>query len=653
MNPEALSELISDIAHDLVVSGAAGQLTDDLIPSVDKLAVMRPKDRVHGDWASNVAMQLAKKAGMKPRDLADAFAAKLREAAGIAAVEVAGPGFINITLDSASAAAVVSQILDAGVEIPAVDEGIPDWGSKDDSDGSKDSDESSVASKTIAATNFGLNDHLGGKTLNLEFVSANPTGPIHIGGVRWAATGDSMARVLEANGAKVVKEYYFNDHGEQINRFAKSLVAAAHGEEAPSDGYKGAYINEIADCVIAQASADGVDVLSLPRVDAGLDKDGNALGEGDSPQREEFRKRAVPMMFAEIQRSMRQFRVNFDVWFHENSLYEDGAVERAIAKLREGGDIYEKDGATWFASTNHGDDKDRVIIKSNGEYAYFAADIAYYDDKRHRAVDPADVAIYMLGADHHGYIGRMMAMCAAFGDTPGENMQILIGQMVNVMKDGEAVRMSKRAGNIVTIDDLVEAVGVDAARYSLARTDYNTSVDIDLGLLASHTNENPVYYVQYAYARSRNVDRNAIANIGKVLGNSEAYGPDLPQGKLQEAVAAMADLSLLDTAADGEVLGALAQWPSVVSEAGDLRAPHKIAHYLETLAGTYHKWYNVERVVPMELTGLDEREMTDEERVAKCPEPARAAARLELNDAVQRVIATGLAMLGVTAPDKM
>ena len=283
-----------------------------------------------------------------------------------------------------------------------------------------------------------------------------------------------MARVLEANGATVVREYYFNDHGEQINRFAKSLVAAAHGEECPADGYKGAYIDEIARRVIDEAQADGVDVLNLPRVDGGVDADGNPLGEGDSEQREEFRRRAVPMMFGEIRESMKNFRVSFDVWFHENSLYEDGEVERAIADLRERGDIYEKDGATWFASTNHGDDKDRVIVKSDGNYAYFAADIAYYRNKRHRESNPADVAIYMLGADHHGYIGRMMAMCAAFGDEPGRNMQILIGQLVNVMKDGKPVRMSKRAGNVVTIDDLVEAVGVDAARYSLARTDYNT-----------------------------------------------------------------------------------------------------------------------------------------------------------------------------------
>ncbi len=598
MNPEALSELISHIAHDLVAAGEAGSLTEDLIPPVEKFAVMRPKDRSHGDWASNAAMQLAKKAGMKPRDLAQLFAARLQSADGIAAVEVAGPGFINITLDSASAAAIVDVVLAQGAQ-------------------------------------FGRNDHLSGQTLNLEFVSANPTGPIHIGGTRWAAVGDSMARVLEANGAKVIREYYFNDHGEQINRFAKSLVAAAHGEQTPADGYKGAYIDEIAQRVIEEAKADGVDILALPRVDGGKNEDGEPLGEGDSEQREEFRKRAVPMMFAEIQESMKNFRVHFDVWFHENSLYQDGEVERAIAKLREQGDIFEKDGATWFASTKHGDDKDRVIIKSDGNYAYFAADIAYYYNKRHRKTDPADVAIYMLGADHHGYIGRMMAMCAAFGDKPGVNMQILIGQLVNVMKDGKAVRMSKRAGNVVTIDDLVDAIGVDASRYSLARTDYNTSVDIDLNLLASHSNDNPVYYVQYAHARSCNVDRNAAeAQIDPTT----------------------ADLALLDTETDGEVLAALAQWPATLAQAGDLRAPHRIAHYLEELAAAYHKWYNVERVVPMPLTDLEERKPEAERealRIAKNPEPARAAARLKLNDAVRTVIAAGLDLLGVSAPEKM
>ena len=614
MSPEALSELISRIAHELVESGKAGNLTADLIPPVEKLTVMRPKDRAHGDWASNAAMQLAKKAGMKPHDLAELFAEGLTAAEGVRSVEVAGPGFINITLDSASAAAVVDQVLAA------------------------EADERGIST-------FGKNAHLGGETLNLEFVSANPTGPIHIGGTRWAAVGDAMARVLEANGAKVVREYYFNDHGEQINRFAKSLVAAwarinelggrGYQTETPFDGYKGAYIDEIARRVQDEAAADGVDLLALQHADQGLTDDGEPVGEADSQLREEFRKRAVPMMFAEIRTSMKDFRVDFDVWFHENSLYEDGKVEAAIAELRAKGDIYEKDGATWFESTRHGDDKDRVIIKSDGNYAYFAADIAYYWDKRHRAQDPADVAIYMLGADHHGYIGRMMAMCAAFGDEPGGNMQILIGQLVNVLKDGKAVRMSKRAGNVVTIDDLVEAIGTDAARYSLARTDYNSPVDIDLNLLASHSNENPVYYVQYAHARSCNVDRNAAA-----------------AGITHEG----ADLALLDTEADGEVLAALAQWPAQLAQAGDLRAPHRVAHYLEDLAAAYHKWYNVERVVPMALTEPEERGDEAERealRIAKSPEPARAAARLRLNDAVRAVIAAGLDLLGVEAPERM
>lgn len=601
MSPEALSAQIYSIAKSLIADGKAGSLTEDELPDESKFAVMRPKDRAHGDWASNAAMQLAKKAGMKPRDFAELFAAALEGTDGIKAVEVAGPGFINVTLDKASAASVVDKVLETG-------------------------------------TKFGHNDHLGGDTLNLEFVSANPTGPIHIGGTRWAAVGDSMARVLEANGADVVREYYFNDHGEQINRFAKSLVAAAHGEPTPADGYKGAYIDEIARRVIAEANAEGIDILNLPRVDGGSDENGEPLGEGDSEQREEFRKRAVPMMFAEIQHSMDEFRVRFDVWFHENSLYADGKVAKAIDKLREQGDIFEKEGATWFASTKHGDDKDRVIIKSDGNFAYFAADIAYYYDKRHRATNPADVAIYMLGADHHGYIGRMMAMCAAFGDKPGENMQILIGQLVNVMKDGKPVRMSKRAGNVVTIDDLIDAIGVDASRYSLVRTDYNSPVVIDLDLLASHSNDNPVYYVQYAHARSCNVDRNA-AEAGI------SY-----QG---------ADLALLNTEADGEVIAMLAQWPAALAEAGDLRAPHRIAHYLEDLAAAYHKWYNTERVVPMDEAATEAASETLDEaaaealRVARNPEPARAAARLKLNDAVRLTIKNGLELLGVSAPDHM
>ena len=585
MSPEALARIISSTAVELAQAGRLGDLDASMVPAAENLAVMRPKDRSHGDWSTNIAMQLAKKAGMNPREMGQTLAEALAQADGISGVDVAGPGFINISLDSASAAAVVDTVLSEG-------------------------------------GSYGANNHLQGRTLNLEFVSANPTGPIHIGGTRWAAVGDSMARVLEANGAKVVREYYFNDHGTQIDRFARSLVAAAHHEPVPADGYKGAYIDEIAQRVVDQAKAEGLDVLALPRV---RDEDG---AEGDSEQREAFRSRAVPMMFDEIRRSMQDFRVDFDVWFHENSLYESGQVQEAIEELRTRDDIYEKDGATWFRSSRYGDDKDRVVVKSDGNAAYVAADIAYYLNKRRREKDPCDEAIYMLGADHHGYIGRMMAICAAFGDTPGVNMQILIGQLVNVLKDGQTVRMSKRAGNVVTIDDLVEAVGVDAARYSLARTDYNQTVDIDLDLLASHTNENPVYYVQYAHARSKNVDRNA-ADAG--------------------IESAKADLSLLDTEADNEVLATLALYPNVVQTAGDQKAPHRVAHYLEQLAGVYHRWYNLERVVPMELTGADDpARQTD-----KNPEPARAAARLRLNDAVQQVIANGLDLLGVCAPDRM
>ncbi|MDN6485236.1 MAG: arginine--tRNA ligase, partial [Bifidobacterium mongoliense] len=337
-------------------------------------------------------------------------------------------------------------------------------------------------------------------------------------------------------------------------------------------------------------------------------------------------------MFDEIKERLHSFRSDFDVFFHEDSLHSSGAVTRAIEVLRERGEVFDQDGAVWLRTTDYGDDKDRVLIKSDGQAAYFAGDVAYYLDKRSRG---ADVAIYLLGADHHGYIGRMMAMCAAFGDKPGENMQILIGQLVNVMKDGKAVRMSKRAGNVVTIDDLLEAIGVDAARYSLARTDYNTSVDIDLNLLASHSNDNPVYYVQYAHARACNVDRNA-----------QAAGVD----------ASAADLALLDSPSDGEVLAALAQWPAVVAQAGDLRAPHRIAHYLEELAGAYHKWYNLERVVPMALTGQEE-ELPEERREAlrraKAPQASRAAARLKLNDAARMTIAAGLDLLGVQAPEHM
>ena len=535
-------------------------LTEADLPEVK---VERPRVREHGDWATNVAMQLAKKAGTNPRALAEEIVARLNRADGIDTAEVAGPGFINIRLDASAAGELARTILDQGAE-------------------------------------YGRTGFAAGKTINLEFVSANPTGPIHVGGARWAAVGDSLARILEATGASVVREYYFNDHGAQIDRFSRSLLARARGEAAPEDGYGGQYIEDIANRVIADAAEAGEpDPLTL----------------SDDEANEAFRKRGVELMFGEIKKTLGDFRVNFDVYFHEDSLHESGAVAEAIQTLRDKGVIFDADGATWLRSTDFGDDKDRVIIKSDGEAAYFAGDIAYYLDKRKRG---AENVLLMLGADHHGYIGRMYAMARAFGDTAGQggNLELLIGQMVNLVRDGQPVRMSKRAGTIVVLDDLVEAAGVDAARYSLVRSAMDSSLEIDLDLISSRTNENPVYYVQYAHARTCAVDRNA-----------EQHGVD----RLSFIPA------LLDGEADSSLLGQLARYPEIVAQSAALREPHRVARYLEDLAAAYHAWYGQSRVTPR----ADE-EVEDVHR-----------ARLWLNDAAGQVLANGLGLLGVSAPERM
>jgi len=522
----------------------------------------RPRQREHGDWSTNVAMQLAKKAGATPRALATDLAGRLEQTPGVASVEVAGPGFLNIRLDAAAAGELARTIVDQG-------------------------------------PGYGRNTSFDGIAVNLEFVSANPTGPLHIGGVRWAAVGDSLARVLEASGATVTREYYFNDHGAQIDRFARSLLARSRGQEAPEDGYGGQYITDIAEQVVADALAAGEpDPRTLP----------------DREATEAFRVRGVELMFAEIKQSLRDFGVEFDVYFHEDSLHESGAVDRAVERLRAAGHIYEKDGAVWLRTTTFGDDKDRVVIKSDGEAAYIAGDIAYYLDKRERG---ADRVVIMLGADHHGYIGRMMAVCAAFGDTPHVNLELLIGQLVNLVKDGEPVRMSKRAGTVVTIDDLVDAVGIDAARYALARSSTDSAIDLDLDLLAKATNENPVYYVQYAHARTVNVGRNAADS-----------GVRIEDGF---------DASLLDHESEAVLLGRLAELPRVVAAAAELREPHRVARYLEDLAGAYHKWYDQRRVTP-----FGDEDVSDVHRT-----------RLWLNDATRQVLANGLALLGVSAPERM
>ena len=560
MTPEELAAAIRSVLVSAVASGQIALDGEIPVPHVE-----RPRNRDHGDWATNVAMQLAKKAGTSPRALAEVLATGLEAVDGIASVEVAGPGFLNVRLDAASAGELARTIVEAGEA-------------------------------------YGRNETLAGQHVNLEYVSANPTGPVHLGGARWAAVGDSLARILSACGATVTREYYFNDHGTQIDHFAASLLASARGQATPEDGYGGDYIAETAQEVTAGELAAGrPDPATLPEAEAV----------------EVFRARGVDLMFAAVKAELHAFRSDFDVFFHEDSLHTSGAVERAIDRLRERGVIFQADGATWLRTTDFGDDKDRVLIKSDGNAAYFAADLAYYLDKRERG---ADCAVYLLGADHHGYVGRMMAMCAAFGDTPGVNMQIIIGQLVNLVRDGAPVRMSKRAGTIVTLEDLVDAVGVDAARYALARSSMDSMIDIDLDLLASTSNDNPVYYVQYAHARTRSVARNAAEH-----------------GVSRDPEQAVFEPAALDDPADAALLGALAQFPATVAQAAALREQHRLARYLEQLAASYHAWYGVTRVTPR---GDD-------------PVGPGHVARLWLNDAVGQVLANGLGLLGVSAPERM
>jgi arginyl-tRNA synthetase len=550
VTPADLAELLKTTAA--AVLAEHGLDTAALPASV---TVERPRNPEHGDYATNLALQLGKKVGAKPRELADWLATALAEQDGIAGADVAGPGFVNLRIDAAAQGVIVDNVLAAG-------------------------------------PNFGDSEALKGQNINLEFVSANPTGPIHIGGTRWAAVGDALGRLLSTQGARVVREYYFNDHGAQIDRFTNSLIAAAKGEPTPEDGYAGDYIKEIA----AQVIAKEPDALNLP----------------DADMRETFRSIGVDLMFTQIKQSLHDFGSDFDVYTHEDSMHTSGRVEQAIAKLREAGSIYEKDGAVWLRTTDFGDDKDRVVIKSDGAPAYVAADIAYYLDKRERGFD---LCIYMLGADHHGYIARLKGIASALGEDPA-TVEVLIGQMVNLVRDGQPVRMSKRAGTVITLDDLVEAIGVDAARYSLIRSSVDTPIDIDLELWSSASNENPVYYVQYAHARLSALARNA-AELGLTPSTE--------------------DLELLTHDKEGTLIRNLGEFPRVLKAAAALREPHRVSRYLEDLAGDYHRFYDSCRVLPQ-----GDEVPTD-----------LHAARLALCQATRQVIANGLAILGVTAPERM
>jgi arginyl-tRNA synthetase len=551
VTPEQISQAILQALSALE---SEGRLPGGSVPT--EVVVERPKNREHGDWATNVAMQLSNQVNLRPREFAELLSEKLSSVDGIEKVSIAGPGFINLFVSDSAAGTLAKQIVELGDQ-------------------------------------YGLSKSLEGQKLNLEFVSANPTGPIHLGGSRWAAVGDSLARILQSQGANVVREYYFNDHGAQIDRFAISLLAAAKGDPTPEDGYAGSYIQEIATAIVKANPG----VLNLENSEA----------------QEEFRKAGVEMMFEQIKQSLHDFGVDFDVYFHENSLYESGAVKKSVEKLKSLGHMFEQEGALWLRSSSFGDDRDRVVIKSDGNASYIAGDIAYYLDKRSRGFDRA---IYMLGADHHGYIGRMHAVCAAFGDKPGENMEILIGQLVSLVRAGEPVRMSKRAGTVVTMEDLVEAVGVDAARYALVRSSINSTLDVDLELLAKKTNDNPVFYVQYAHARTKQVDRNAAESGVK----REQFSPEL-----------------LSSESEQELLAKLSQFPGVVTQAAEFREPHRVARYLEELAGAYHRFYDNCRILPLP---------------AKEVEPIHQT-RLWLNDAAGIVLANGLKLLGVSAPERM
>lgn len=550
MNPAQLADAVRAALSEAVAAG-------DLALTVpDEIAIDRPRSREHGDYATPVALKLSKTAGLPPRKIAEAIARHLENVDGIAGVDVAGPGFLNIRLEVAAAGAVVGQVIAAGDA-------------------------------------YGSSDLLAGKRINLEFVSANPTGPVHIGGARWAAVGDALGRVLTTQGATVIREYYFNDAGAQIDRFARSLLAAARGLPTPDDGYGGSYVLEIAERI----GAANPDAAELP----------------DEQAVELFRTQGVEQMFAEIKATLHAFRTDFDVYFHEDSLHSSGAVEEAVTRLRESGHLFQADGAWWLKSTEYGDDKDRVVIKSDGDPAYIAGDLAYFLDKRSRGFD---LCIYMLGADHHGYVSRLKAAAAAFGDDP-DVVEVLIGQLVFLVKDGEPVRMSKRAGTVISLDDLIEALGVDAARYSLARYSVDTTLDLDLDLWTRQSSDNPVYYVQYAHARLSALARSA-----------EDLGIDL---------GADYDAALLDTPQESEVIVLLAAYPQVLAAAAELREPHRVVRYLEDLASAYHKFYDVVRVLPM---GSEQA-------------TAGNVSRLWLCRAARQVLANGLAVLAVTAPERM
>ena len=552
MTPEQLASTIVDVLQALVDDGDVS--LPDGVPTT--VVVERPRSKEHGDYATNVALQLAKKAGTNPRAFADLVAERLRSAYGIAAVDIAGPGFLNITVAAGAQGEVAADVLTAGAA-------------------------------------YGRNDALAGERINVEFISANPTGPLHLGHTRWAAVGDALARVLDAAGADVEREFYINDRGSQMDKFGASVEARAKGEPVPEDGYRGAYVDDVAQQVLAEEPG----ILDLP----------------DDERAVAFREAGYRIQLAEQQRSLDTFRTHFDVWFSERSLHADSSVADSLEKLRGQGHVFDADGAVWMRTTDFGDDKDRVLIRSNGELTYFASDTAYYLDKRGRGFDRC---IYLLGADHHGYVGRLRAMAACAGDDPDRNVEVMIGQLVKILQDGEELKLSKRAGTLVTLAELVDLIGVDALRYTLTRFPVDSPLTLDVAEMTRQASDNPVFYVQYVAARTASLVRNA-RDLGV---------PDLEF-----------DPALLTHEKEGALLRALAEFPRVVAAAAQLREPHRVARYLENTASSFHKFYDVCRVLPQGDEEFSELH----------------GARLVLVSATRTVFRNGLDLLGVTAPERM
>lgn len=557
MTPADLSRVLFDLVSELVERRrvAGEEISLELAP--EAVTLERPKLREHGDWASSIALRIAKPLGSSPRELAGELAAGLVVVEGVASAEVAGPGFINIRLDAAAAGSLAKAIVDAG---PA----------------------------------YGRGDSLAGRVINLEFVSANPTGPLHIGHTRWAALGDSIGRVLRAAGAEVANEYYVNDAGNQMDNFGASVLAAAKGEPTPENGYPGQYIADLAARV--------------------LEREPHLLELDDEVALHTAREIAYELQLAEIRESLARFNVHFDVWTSERALHakdDDGvsAIDAAVERLRAQGHVFDEGGAVWVRTTDFGDDKDRVIRRANGVYTYFAADAAYYLDKGDRGFEHK---IYLLGADHHGYVHRLKALAGAAGDDPEKDVEVLIGQLVSI----NGAKLSKRAGNIIELDDLQAWLGTDALRYTLARYPADSPLALDPEQLRSRSNDNPVFYVQYAHARTSAVARNA-ADSGV---DRSSFAPELLGHETESAL-----------------LGALQEFPRIVAQAAELREPHRVARYIEEVAGLYHRWYDNCRVLP-----LGDEPVGDLHRT-----------RLWLNDSTGQVIRNGLDLLGVSAPERM